>query len=330
LGEVESDQEDEQEPPARGRRERRGARSTDEPEPEQEREEIVEGEVEVLSDGSGFVRINPPEDSDGDVYISAAQVRRCELITGDRIAGPRRPPRRSERFASLHRIDTINGSPAAELADRPHFDELPAMFPKEPFEFGSDDPTLQAVERLTPVGKGSRVTVVGADRAGKSELLRRLAAALCDRDDIELLLVLTGVRPEEVSGWPVEPVRAISFAASPEAQDRAVAAVLDHARRVASRGGDAVVLLDTLTGLHPRAQRKALAAARNLRDGGSLTVVATASEALGGETTVIALDAGRTAAAQFPALDLAASGTVRPELLVGEEGAAAIARERSQ
>jgi transcription termination factor Rho len=294
-------------------------------EPEQQ---LIEGEVEVLPNGSGFVRAHPPEQSDDDVYVSAAQVRRCELITGDRIAGPVRPRRRSERFASLHRVDTINGEPADELADRPHFDDLPAAFPEQRLELSGDDPTLEAVERLTPIGKGSRVTIAGPARSGKTELLRHLAAALAGREDLQLFLVLVGVRPEELADWPVPPTQAVSFASPVESQDQAIGAAIDHGRRVASRGGDAVILIDTLDGPHPQPARRAIAAARNLSQAGSLTVIATASAPLGGETTVIALDATMAATGKFPALDLTASGTIRPELLVGEGGAAAIVAER--
>jgi len=104
---------------------------------------------------------------------------------------------------------------------------------------------------------------------------------------------------------------------------------LDAAKRVAARGGNVALLIDTLDGLHIPAARKALAAARNLREAGSLTVVATATRPLGGETTVIALDAALTASGREPILDLVASGTLRPELLVGEDGAAAITRARA-
>jgi transcription termination factor Rho len=142
------------------------------------------------------------------------------------------------------------------------------------------------------------------------------------------LVVLTGVRPEELADWPVAPAQALSFASPTDSQDKAVGAAIDQARRVAARGGDAVVLIDTLDGPHPQPARKALAAARNLTDAGSVTVIGTASAPLGGETTVIALDGALAAAGKFPALDLAASGTIRPELLVGEDGAAAIVAER--
>src|SRR6185312_8028814 len=103
-------------------------------------EETVEGVVELVPNGSGFVRMHAGEQSDDDVYISAAQVKRCELLTGDRVSGPRRPPRRSERFASMIRIDTINDRPAEEVADSARFDDLPAAFPSELLALGAEDP----------------------------------------------------------------------------------------------------------------------------------------------------------------------------------------------
>jgi transcription termination factor Rho len=296
-------------------------------------EEIVEGEVELLPNGSGFLRVNPPEPSEDDVYVSAAQVKRCELVPGDRIAGPRRAPRRSERFASLVRIDTINGRPADEVADSTRFEDLPAAFPSERFRLGSDDPTIKAIEWLTPFGQGSRVTIVGAARAGKTEAVRRLAAALAGQEGVQLSVVLAGVRPEEIGEWqqgPVAPAAAVSFAASADAQAQTVERVVDQARRLASRGAHAVVLIDTLAGLPSHAARKLLASARNIADGGSLTVIATAPEPVGGETTVIALDPLLASTGRFPAVDLLASGTMRAELLVGEAGAEAIARARME
>jgi transcription termination factor Rho len=298
-----------------------------------ESDELVEGVVELLANGSGFVRVDPPDPSDDDVYISSAQVKRCELVSGDRIAGPKRAPRRSERFASLIRIETINSRPAAELADSVRFDDLPAAFPEERLKIGSDDPTLKAIEWLTPFGKGSRVTIVGASRSGKSEALRRLVTAMADREDLSLSVVLAGVRPEEISEWnggPVTPAAAVSFAASEDARNGAVEPAIDQARRLAARGADAVVFIDTLDGCTPGLARKALGAARNIVDGGSVTIIATASAPIGGETTVISLDVALTSAGRFPALDLAESGTMRPELLVGAAGAEAIAKTRAE
>ncbi|MHB8658227.1 MAG: Rho termination factor N-terminal domain-containing protein [Solirubrobacteraceae bacterium] len=315
------------------RREGGRARAEKIPEEPETEDEPVEGIVELLPNGSGFLRVNPPDPSDDDVYISAAQVKRCELVSGDGITGPRRTPRRSERFASLVRVDTINGRPASEVAEGTRYEDLPAAFPSERFKLGSEDPTVKAIEWLTPFGRGSRVTIVGAPRAGKTEALRRIAACLSEQEDILLQVALAGVRPEEISEWSQgspPPVAAVSFAASPDAQDHAVDLVIDQARRIAARGAHAVVLIDTLDGLHTHLARKALAAARRLLDGGSLTVIATASQPLGGETTVIALDAALTSTGRFPALDLPASGTLRAELLVGDAGAQAILRARAE
>ena len=322
-----------EEPEAKGNG-RRGDRERDRDRDNGKQEDkVAEGVVELLGNGSGFVRLSPPEATDDDVYVSAAQVKRCELVSGDRVSGPVRAPRRSERFPSLIRVDTINGRPADEVAEGTRFEDLPAAFPSERFELGSEDPTVKAIEWLTPFGKGSRVTITGAARAGKSEALRRLAAALAGREGLEVTVVLAGVRPEEAAEWqegPVAPASALSFAPSPDAQSQAVEQAIEQGRRVAARGGDAVVLVDSLEYLSPAAARRAMAAARNIAGGGSLTVVATAPAPVGGETTVVALDAGLAALGRFPALDLIASGTLRPELLVGEAGAEAIAKARAE
>ena len=293
--------------------------------------ELAEGVVELLGNGSAFVRVSPPDPSDGDVYISAAQVRRCELVSGDRVSGPVRTPRRSERYPSLVRIDTINGA-SADTVGVARYEELPVAYPSERLALGAEDPTLEAIEWLTPLGRGSRALIVGAARAGKTETLRRLMAAVSAREDIEVSLVLAGARPEEITEWQegaIPPVAALSFAASADSQGQAVERAVDAAKRVATRGGDALVLIDGLDGLHPHTARKALAAARNLRDAGSLTVIAAALRPFGGESTVIALDVTLTSTGRQPILDLVGSGTLRPELLVGEEGARAITQARA-
>jgi transcription termination factor Rho len=295
------------------------------------KDKIVDGVIELLANGSGFVRLAPPDPTDDDVYVSAAQVKRCELVSGDRVTGPVRAPRRSERFPSLVRVDTINGRPADEVAEGTRFEDLPIAFPSQRLELGSDDATVKAIEWLTPFGKGSRVVLAGGARAGKTEALRRLATALGAQDKLELTLVLAGVRPEEIGEWEgVEPVAAVSFAASPDAQAQAIEQAVEQGRRVAARGGDAVVLIDTLDYVPAGAARRALAAARDLVDAGSLTIIATAAAPLGGETTVVALDPVQTALGQFPAIDLAASGTLRPERLVSDAGAEAIAKARAE
>jgi transcription termination factor Rho len=177
------------------------------------------------------------------------------------------------------------------------------------------------------------VTISGGPRSGKTQTLRRLAGVLAGDDSLTVTVVLAGARPEEVPEWeggPVAPASTATLASSGDAQSQAVEHVVEQARRVAARGGNAVVLVDTLDGLAPAAARRALAAARNIVDGGSLTVVATATRPIGGETTTIGLDARLVAAGRVPALDLERTGTLRPELLVGADGAEAIARAHAE
>ena len=177
------------------------------------------------------------------------------------------------------------------------------------------------------------MTIVGAARAGKTEALKRIAATLSSEDGSSVHLVLAGARPEEIAEWSQgahAPAATAPLGTSDEVQNNAIDPVIDQARRLAARGGDAIVLIDSLDGCSPQVARKALGAARNITDGGSLTVIATASAPLGGETTVIALDVALTSTGRFPALDLIASGVLRPELLVGQAGADAIAAARSE
>jgi transcription termination factor Rho len=231
------------------------------------------------------------------------------------------------------RVDTINGAPADEVAEGTPFDELPSAWPSERIAFGGDDPTLRAIEWLTPLGRGSRVTITGGARAGKSEALRRIAGALSGQDGLELFVVLAGARPEEIAEWAqgeLEPAVALHLGASADAQGQAIERALDTAKRLAARGGHAVVLIDSLDALSPAAARRALAVARAIVDGGTLTVVACSTVPVGGETTVVALDPALAGAGRFPALDVAAGGTLRPERLVGDDGAKAIASARAE
>jgi len=300
---------------------------------EEGREESVEGVVEVLPGGSGFLRVSPPDPSDEDVYISAAQVRRCELVSGDRVSGPRRPPRRSERFASLVRVDTVNGRPVAELAEGGRFEDRPSTFPSEPLLAETGDPVLRAVLSVAPLGRGSRVSVTGPAQSGKTRTLQHLAAALAGEPELEVWVALAGVRPEEITEWqsgPVTPAAALAMSASPDAQSQAIEAVVEQARRVASRGAHAAVVIDTLQRVHEHVARKVLASARRIVDGGSLTVIASASEPIGGETTVIGLDLAQATASGHPVVSAAGSWTMRADRLVGEKQAEKLAKARAR
>ncbi len=192
-----TDSESEETSGRRGRRGRRGGRSRsrsgeedeESRETEPSKEEVtpssVEGVVELLPNGSGFLRLSPPDAGDDDVYVSAAQVKRCELVSGDRVSGPVRKPRNSERFASLIRVDTINGRPADEVVEATRFDDRAVRFPSERIVLEGEDPTLDAIGRLTPFGRGSRVAIVGPARSGKTEALRRIARALGGQEELE-------------------------------------------------------------------------------------------------------------------------------------------------
>ncbi|MBF6621467.1 MAG: Rho termination factor N-terminal domain-containing protein [Patulibacter sp.] len=294
-----------------------------------EQGENVEGAIAIGASGSALLTTG-----DGaEVYVSAGQVRRCELVDGDRVSGPTRPARNSERYASLIRVESINGRSADEVAPGPKPEVQTAVRPHELLAIESDDPTVAAIAWLTPLGRGSRAVIAGPHASGKSEALRRLGAALKGIDDVELLTVLAGVRPEELGDWRdagLTPTVELDLSAGPDQRAKAIDEAVDQGRRIAGRGGHAVVLIDTLDGLPEGAARRILAAARKLQAGGSLTIIATREAPVGGESTVVRLDHALTSTDRFPSLDLANSGTLRPELLVGDEGAKAIAKARAE
>jgi transcription termination factor Rho len=324
-------------PSGRSRRRRRGRGTRDaDPGEEQAAAEtpaaeprVVEGVVELLANGSGFLRPDGATSSDSDVYVSAAQARRCELVAGDRISGPVRAPRRSERHPSLIRVDTINGVAADEVVHGARIDDIEVDWPTQRLALDTSDKLLAAIDAHAPFGAGSRVAITGPSRSGKSYLLTRLASALAALEGFELELTAVGVRPEELGEY-----RALAsftgtgstFATPRDAQDAALEQAVERGRRVAVRGGNAILLIDTLDGLSEAAARRARGAARGLRTAGSLTVIATSTRAIGGETTVIAL----TAASAEPTLDLGASGTLRSDLLVAAKPRRAPAKPRAR
>ncbi len=278
----------------------------------------VEGTVEVLGNGSAFVRVKPPGQSDDDVYVSAAQVRRCELKSGDKVAGPARPARRSERYPSLVRVVTINGSSADEVSVGTPFDKLEASFPTKRIGFASKSSTLKAISSSAPIGRGSRVTVVGPFGSGRSTTLRMLAAELAGIDDIELFVVLAGVRPEERPEWVaagIEPAAVEPLTASGDSQAKAIGRAIESARKVTTKGGHSAVVVDSLDDLDSDAARKVIGVARSVAGAGSLTVITASREPVGGETTLIYLVAQDGGKVGDPSVDRAKSKTLRSNLL---------------
>ncbi len=278
----------------------------------------VEGTIELLSNGSAFVRVKPPGKSDEDVYLSAAQVRRCELKSGDKVAGPARPARRSERYPSLVRVVTINGSSADEVTVGTPFDKLEAGFPTKKISFGSRNSTLKSIASSAPFGRGSRVSVIGPFASGRSTTLRMLAAELAAIEEIELAVVLAGARPEERAEWVaagIELTAVETLTASADSQAKAIDRAIESARNVTAKGGHSAVIIDSLDDLDSQAARKALGAARSVPGAGSLTVIAASGALVGGETTLIYLASQDGGKVGDPVVDKARSKTLRSNLL---------------
>jgi transcription termination factor Rho len=278
---------------------------------EEEREEDMRtGILDVLPNGSGFIRAEPYRQSREDVYVSPAQIRRCELRPGDDVAGPVRPPRRNERHPSLVRVATVNGTDADTPAERPRFESLTAAWPTE---------RLAGPNALSdlPFGKGSRVAIGGPPGAGASRILREAVQVLRERhSDVDVIVVLAGVRPEEIAEWSDTgaEVAGGGFDGSFEEQSQVAELAVQRAKRSVESGRDVVVVVDSLDALPPAAARRVFGAGRNAVDGGSLTILAstgTSAEPHRMATTHVTLE---TPEAGEPRVG-AGSGTLRRDLL---------------
>jgi transcription termination factor Rho len=237
--------------------------------PERE-EDMRTGILDLLPNGSGFIRAEPYRQSREDVYVSPAQIRRCELRPGDEVAGPVRPPRRNERHPSLVRVATVNGEDAEAPTVRRRFDSLATAWPTE--RLGGPS---ALVDR--PFGKGSRVAIGGPPGAGATYLLREAVKVLRDRhSEIEVIVVLAGVRPEEAGDWNdlgVE-VAGGSYDGPFEEQAQVAELAVQRAKRAVEAGRDVVVVIDSLDALPPSTARRVFGSGRNALDAGSLTVLA--------------------------------------------------------
>jgi transcription termination factor Rho len=252
---------------------------------------IATGVLDVLANGSGFVRVDPAGQSRADVYVSPAQIRRCELRAGDEVSGPARSPRRNERHPSLVRVEAVNGAAAEPAEERPWFADLTPVFPSQ---------KLNAPKALkdVPFGRGSRVAIAGPPGAGATTLLRELATELSGDEELGVQVVLAGALPEEVTEWRRSDgleVAGGSFDRSPDAQAQAAELAVERAKRRVERGGHAVVLIDSLEALPAGARRRIFGAGRATEEGGTLTVIAAVGgerEALRWATTRVVLEPG--------------------------------------
>ena len=291
--------------------------------------EEVTGVLDVLPQRYGFLRLSGLEAAPEDVYISASQIRRCELRTGDEVSGPAREPRRGERYRALVHVDKVNGAEATEEDGRRDFDELTAVAPSRRIALDPDpgDILLRAVDLLVPLARGQRVLVAAAPRSGRTTLLRSLAGALGPDAELVVIVLLVDERPEEATRWrtalPDAEIAAATADISPKEQARVADMALARAKRRAETGDDVVMIVDSLSRLAvakrgPEAAKALFGAGRELAEEGtgSLTVVATALEEPGRdddavtavattENALIRLDPELAASGVFPALRVA-------------------------
>ena len=336
-----------------------------EAEPERERERLEEGEtteivgvLEVTPQRYGFLRFRGLDAQPGDVYVSASQIRRCELRSGDQVAGPARAPRRGERHRALVHVDRVNGGePPSD--GRPAFETLTPVLPTRRLALGDSNDTLtRAVDLLCPLALGQRVLVMAAPRSGRTMLLRHLAATIEEREGTDLIVLLIDERPEEATAWhdalPRSEVATATADLPPEEHVRVAELAADRARRLAESGKDAVLVVDSLSRLavasasaggrasDVAAVKALFGSGRELAEegAGSLTVIATVVEGAedGGaaeravvttESSLIALDAGLAAAGVFPALRPGECRVSNEDELRDPDELAAIRRLRS-
>ncbi len=321
----------------------------------------TEGVLEVLPDGYGFLRMNNYYSGPKDIYLSITQIRRFNLKTGDYVEGRARPHREGDKFDALMYIDKVNGLLPDENARRKTFEELVPIFPDERYtlETAGESNSLSArlIDLIAPIGKGQRAMIVSQPKAGKTTLLKQIAAGIsANYPDTHLMVLLIDERPEEVT----EMKRCIkgeviysTFDEFPEHHTRIAEMVQERAMRLVEQGRDVVILLDSLTrltraynlvipptgrtlsgGMDPGALHKPkrfFGAARNIEGGGSLTVIATAlvetgsrmddivyEEFKGTGNMEIHLDRKLAEKRVFPAIDIYKSGTRREELLLSK------------
>ncbi len=321
-----------------------------------------EGVLETLPDGFGFLRAPDSNYLPGpdDIYISPSQIRRFNLRTGDIVSGQIRPPKESERYFALLKVEKINFEDPEIARDKILFDNLTPLYPEERInlEHDSAEYCTRVMDLITPIGKGQRGLIVAAPRTGKTMMLQAIARAIIkNHPEIVLIVLLIDERPEEVTDWQRQvKAEVISSTFDEPAQRHAQVAemVIEKAKRLVEHKRDVVILLDSITrlarayntiappsgkvlsgGLDSNAlqrPKRFFGAARNIEDGGSLTIMATAlvdtgsrmddvifEEFKGTGNMEVHLDRRLADKRVFPAIEIGASGTRKEELLVDKE-----------
>jgi len=322
----------------------------------------VSGVLEILEEGFGFLR-SPDYSylpSSDDIYVSPSQIKRFVLKTGDSIQGEARPPKNSERYFALLKIDTVNGGPLEQLKQRVPFDALTPLYANQRINLEvekENDFSKRVIDLFVPIGKGQRGLIVSPPRAGKTVLLQKIANSITvNHPEITLIILLIDERPEEVTDMERSvkaEVISSTFDEVPERHVQVANMVLEKARRLVEQGKDVVILLDSITrlsrahnlcvphsgrtlsgGLDSNAlqkPKKFFGAARNIEEGGSLTIIASAlietgsrmdevifEEFKGTGNMELILDRKLADRRIFPAIDLQRSGTRKEELLLSE------------
>ncbi len=328
------------------------------------------GILEVMPDGFGFIRCENFLPGENDVYVAPSQIRRFNLKTGDIIVGNRRVKSATEKFAALLYIKTVNGYPLSATETRPNFEDLTPIFPNRRLHLETpgerNTVAMRVLDLLAPIGKGQRGMIVSPPKAGKTTLLKQVAKAVTTNNpDMHLMILLIDERPEEVTdikeaivGPNVEVIYS-TFDELPDRHKRVSEMVIERAKRLVEHGRDVIILLDSITrlaraynltvapsgrtlsgGLDPAAlhmPKRFFGAARNMREGGSLTVLATAlvetgsrmddvvyEEFKGTGNMELVLDRKLSEKRIFPAIDILKSGTRRDDLLLSREEAEAV------
>lgn len=321
--------------------------------------ENVKGFLDSQPEGHGFLR---PKfiPSSRDIYISQSQIRRFMLRPGDLVEGVARPPKDTERYYGLLKVETVNGTPADESTNRPHFDDLTAVYPDRQVVLSTGKAPLstRVIDLVAPIGFGQRGMIVSPPKAGKTTILKEIAAGIsANFPDAHLMAALIGERPEEVTDISMSvkgEVVASNFDEPPENQTRVAEITLDRAKRMVELGKDVIILLDSITrlaraynlvvdpsgrtlsgGFDPAAlwpAKKFFGAARNCQEGGSLTIIGTALIETGSRmddliyeefkgTGNMELHLVRSLAEKriFPAIGIERSGTRGEEKILSEE-----------
>lgn len=325
-------------------------------------DETAIGILEVLPDGFGFIRCENYLPGENDVYVSHSQIRRFHLKTGDLLIGKKRPQKTTERYSALVRINSINGIDPEIAKKRPNFENLTPIFPNERMHMETNNSiSMRMLDLLAPVGKGARGMIVSPPKAGKTTLLKNIALSVQKNNpEMHLIILLIDERPEEVTDIKETVTQKnteviySTFDETPEHHKRVSEMVIERAKRFVEHGQDVIILLDSITrlaraynltvapsgrtlsgGLDPASlhmPKRFFGAARNMREGGSLTILATALVDTGSKMDDVVYEEFKGTGNMelilsrkmqehriFPAIDIAKSGTRREDLLLNPD-----------